>query len=313
VWRDFRWAKQANFQMAENLDLNNSWSFVTMARIRPLPSTYSARGAINYRISDGVSNDSNQTFKILELQIPEGADPGLVHYNKSGYIGFTFNEVFDDESTQEDIFHYVEGMAMETFEGINSTVFAYGQTGSGKTFSICGGDSYEDRGLIPRTLNLVFGELAHRTDHDQQTTYKCLISFTEIFNETIYDLLDPNKRYLPLEEWPKIQIYENEDGLVLRNINVFEVSSEEEALNLFFMGTTNRSTSSTPMNHASSRSHAIFTILIESEGNNDNRIVTKVGKINLVDLAGSERLYKVHSVVFFFSDSSLTLLLIFLV
>jgi kinesin family member 6/9 len=279
--------------MSESLDQKSSWSFVTMARIRPLPATYSSRGAINYRISDGTSNDYNHPFKILELQIPEGADPGLVHNNKSGYIGFTFNEVFDEESTQDDIFHCVENMASETFEGINSTVFAYGQTGSGKTFSICGGDSYQDRGLIPRTLNLVFEELAHRTDHDQSTTYKCLISFTEIFNETIYDLLDPNKSNLPIEEWPKIQIFEGEDGLVLRNINVFEVSSEEEALNLFFMGTTNRSTSSTPMNHASSRSHAIFTIIIESEGIIDNRIVTTVGKINLVDLAGSERLYKV--------------------
>lgn len=47
------------------------------------------------------------------------------------------------------------------------------------------------------------------------------------------------------------------------------------------------------MNHASSRSHAIFTIVIESEAVKDNRIVTKLGKINLVDLAGSERLYKV--------------------
>lgn len=49
------------------------------------------------------------------------------------------------------------------------------------------------------------------------------------------------------------------------------------------------------MNHASSRSHAIFTIVIESEGIKDNRIITKLGKINLVDLAGSERLFKVFS------------------
>jgi kinesin family member 6/9 len=274
---------------------NSSWSFVTITRIRPLPSKYSERGAINYRISDGISNEYDHPFKVLELEIPEGADPGLVHNNKSGYIGFTFNEIFDEEASQDDIFHYVEGMVLDIFQGINSTVFAYGQTGSGKTYSICGGDSYQDRGLIPRTLNLVFDELAHvMTNQDNNhTTYKCLISFTEIFNESIYDLLDPNKRDLPLEEWSKIQIFENEDGLVLKNINVFEVTTEEEALNLFFMGTTNRSTSSTPMNHASSRSHAIFTIIIESEGVSGNRIITKLGKLNLVDLAGSERLYKV--------------------
>lgn len=286
-----------------------SWSFVTIARIRPLPSKSSERGAVNYRISDGISNEgSNPSYKILEVKIPEGADPGLVHNNKSGYIGFTFNEIFDEESSQDDIFHYVEGMILDIFQGINSTIFAYGQTGSGKTYSICGGDSYQDRGLIPRTLNLVFDELAHVTAglHDNLITYKCLISFTEIFNESIYDLLDPKKSDLPLEEWSKIQIFENEDGLVLKNINVFEVTNEEEALNLFFMGTTNRSTSSTPMNHASSRSHAIFTIIIESEEISGNRIVTKLGKLNLVDLAGSERLYKVRQSIF---SLSITLIL----
>jgi kinesin family member 6/9 len=104
---------------------------------------------------------------------------------------------------------------------------------------MCGGESYQERGLIPRTLGLVFEELHYREQNDQKS-FKCLISFTEVFGEAVYDLLDADKQYQPLEEWSRVQIFETEDGLTLRNINVFEVTSEEEALNLFFMGTVNR-------------------------------------------------------------------------
>lgn len=104
---------------------------------------------------------------------------------------------------------------------------------------MCGGETFEDRGLIPRTINLVFEELDERR-HNSDGNYKCLISFTEVFGEAVYDLLDPMKSTQALEDWSKVQITEGEEGLTLRNINVFEVSTEADALNLFFMGTTNR-------------------------------------------------------------------------
>lgn len=104
---------------------------------------------------------------------------------------------------------------------------------------MCGGDTFEERGLIPRTINLVFEELDIRYKGDEGV-YKCLVSFTEVFGETVYDLLDPMKSTQALEDWSKVQIMEGEEGLTLRNINVFEVASEEDALNLFFMGSTNR-------------------------------------------------------------------------
>jgi len=78
-------------------------------------------------------------------------------------------------------------------------------------------------------------------------------------------------------------------------VNVFSVNSEIEALNLFFMGNANRITASTSMNDASSRSHAIFTVVLKSNSVCDGKRVFKSGKINLVDLAGSERMYKVRT------------------
>jgi hypothetical protein len=104
---------------------------------------------------------------------------------------------------------------------------------------MCGGETFEERGLIPRTINLVFEELGIRQQSDEGN-FKCLISFTEVFGEAVYDLLDPMKSTQALEDWSKVQISEGDEGLTLRNINVFEVSTEVDALNLFFMGSTNR-------------------------------------------------------------------------
>jgi len=82
--------------------------------------------------------------------------------------------------------------------------------------------------------------------------------------------------------------------LVLKNINVYEVASEDDALSLYFQGIMNRNTSATSMNISSSRSHAIFTVIVETESMKENKTIYSRGKINLVDLAGSERMYKVR-------------------
>ena len=117
------------------------------------------------------------------------------------------------------------------------------------------------------------------------------------YNEVIYDLLDQDQRAAPLDKRSPVQVLESPSGLVLRNLNVFEISSEEDALGLFFMGNSTRLNDATSMNQDSSRSHAIFTILIDTEGmpqpgNQDSYDTDLVvdGKINLVDLAGSERM-----------------------
>jgi hypothetical protein len=114
--------------MGDNFVQEQSWSFVTLARIKPL--TRSA-DVMRYKISDGTSKEYANQFQVLELEIPDGADPGLVHYHTSGFIPFTFNRVFDVGTTQEDIFFEVQDMIIDIFKGINSTILAYGQTGSG--------------------------------------------------------------------------------------------------------------------------------------------------------------------------------------
>src|SRR5690606_1777861 len=141
-------------------------------------------------------------------------------------------------------------------DGYNGTIFAYGQTASGKTFTITGGaERYEDRGMIPRTLSYIFSEINKRTD----TSYKVLVSYLEIYNDQGYDLLDENHSSKSLFDLPKIRMYENDMGqFVLKNLSIHKADNEEDALNLLFIGDTNRVVSDTPMNDASTRSHCIF-------------------------------------------------------
>lgn len=122
-------------------------------------------------------------------------------------------------------------------------------------------------------------------------SYNIKISYIEIYNEEIFDLLDPSHSTKKLEKWERIKVREDKDGsMSLVNMRLQEALSEADALNLFFLGNVNRVTSDTPMNKTSSRSHCIFTITVE--GKNTTTDATTLSKLHLVDLAGSERVYK---------------------
>jgi len=177
---------------------------------------------------------------------------------------------------------------LSALEGFNATIFAYGQTGSGKTFTITGGaERYVDRGIIPRSLSLIFSEIEKKTDV-QFTTH---ISYLEIYNDSGYDLLDPSHDSKGMEDLPRVTLMEDEDGNVhLRNLSMHVANTEEDALNLLFLGDTNRAISETAMNLASSRSHCIFTISLEMRQTGSD--VIRRSKLHLVDLAGSERVHK---------------------
>lgn len=110
----------------------------------------------------------------------------------------------------------------------------------------------------------------------------------EIYNDSGYDLLDENHATKSLFDLPKVKIYElNEDQYVLKNLSVHRAENEEDALNLLFIGDTNRVVSETPKNDASTRSHCIFMIQLECQKNGED--VKTVSKLHLVDLSGSER------------------------
>ncbi|CEM22728.1 unnamed protein product [Vitrella brassicaformis CCMP3155] len=225
---------------------------------------------------------------VVEFDMPR--EVPYVNNTRSNFR-FKFDGVFGMKATQEEVFKTLAVPVIDdVLQGINGTIFAYGQTGSGKTFTITGGsERYVDRGLIPRALSHLYG-LMHR--QKGETSYKVYISYLEIYNDRGYDLLATNvKEARKLEDLPKVSLMEDDEGNIhLRNLSVNSAQNEEEALNLLFLGDTNRVVAETPMNDASTRSHCIFIIWVESHQAGSDAV--RRAKFHLVDLAGSERVAK---------------------
>ncbi|XP_060537450.1 kinesin-like protein KIF3A [Cylas formicarius] len=193
---------------------------------------------------------------------------------------FKFDHIFGPLSTQLDVYVKVAAPIVEqALTGYNGTIFAYGQTGTGKTYTMAGENNVAElRGIIPNTFSHIFAQIAHASE---EKSFVVKVTYLEIYNEEVRDLLsdNPNK---------KLQIKERTDiGVYVKDLSGFTVDSVESIMKLLNAGNKNRVTRSTLMNDVSSRSHAIFTITIESKNRMSNK--TTVGKLNLVDLAGSER------------------------
>jgi hypothetical protein len=216
--------------------------------------------------------------------------------SRTGDSTCKFDRVFPPQTTQEDVYNAVRDCAQNCIEGFNSTCFAYGQTGSGKTFTMFGDDRNGNdiystgslsrgAGLIPRVVRDIF-------DHVKKNRKTCtaVVSFLQIYNERIYDLLrDPGRgTSLSIKE-------DNRVGLYVDGLSEFVVNNESECLRLLRAGDESRAVRHTEMNDYSSRSHTIFQIILESRtsDNPDNVIRSK---LNLVDLAGSEK-WNVHSYI----------------
>lgn len=176
----------------------------------------------------------------------------------------------------------------EEFFSLYLYIFNFHKTGSGKTFTMTGGaEHYEERGIIPRTLSYIFDYYSKSSG----SVYATSISYLEIYNENGYDLLDPKHEATKLEDLPKVTLYEDsEQNIHLKNLALYPATSEEDALNLLFVGDTNRMIAETPMNQASTRSHCIFTIHLTAR--EAGSATLRKAKLHLVDLAGSERVSK---------------------
>ncbi|NWY25937.1 KIF6 protein, partial [Pheucticus melanocephalus] len=234
------------------------------------------------------SVDNEEPLPSLEITVPRDLADGFINNKRESYK-FKFQKIFDQEAKQDVIFDSIAKPVAEcVLAGYNGTIFAYGQTGSGKTFTITGGaERYCDRGIIPRTLSYIFDQL----QKDSSKVYTTHVSYLEIYNECGYDLLDPRHEASKMEDLPKVTIMEDSDqNIHLKNLSLQQATNEEEALNLLFLGDTNRMIAETPMNQASSRSHCIFTIHISSKEPGSATI--RRSKLHLVDLAGSERVAK---------------------
>uniref|UniRef100_A0A8C6V4N3 Kinesin family member 6 n=1 Tax=Neogobius melanostomus TaxID=47308 RepID=A0A8C6V4N3_9GOBI len=233
-------------------------------------------------------DNEQQTGPSLEFVVPKDLAQGFINNKKESYR-FRFQKIFDQSTKQEEIFENIaKPVAHSVLTGYNGTIFAYGQTGSGKTFTITGGaERYNDRGLVPRILSYLYECFSLETT----MVYTTHVSYLEIYNDSGYDLLSSRQKGSGFENLPKVVIMEDpEQNIHLKNLSLLQSVNEEEALNLLFLGETNRMIAETPMNQASTRSHCIFTVhLCRRE---PGSATVHRSKLHLVDLAGSDRVSK---------------------
>ena len=205
---------------------------------------------------------------------------------------FTFDHVYDELSTQEFVYeNTAKHSVLSVLEGYNATILAYGQTGTGKTYTMEGfkysaGDP--QRGIVPRSMEEIFRFIQMQSS--QNTTFMVRASYLQIYNEVISDLLKIDRTSLQIRE-------DKKKGVFVEGLSEWAVRSPNEIYSLMQKGALSRATATTKMNDLSSRSHAVFIIIVEQMTQLDDQYddpedapkQIKVGKLNLVDLAGSER------------------------
>ncbi|KDP44156.1 hypothetical protein JCGZ_05623 [Jatropha curcas] len=209
---------------------------------------------------------------------------------------FLFDKVFGPTSQQKDLFDLaVSPIVYEVLEGYNCTIFAYGQTGTGKTYTMEGGGRKKngefpsDAGVIPRAVKQIFDIL-----EAQNAEYSMKVTFLELYNEEITDLLALEETSKFIDDKSKKPIALMEDGkggVFVRGLEEEIVCTANEIYKILEKGSAKRRTAETLLNKQSSRSHSIFSITIHiKECTPEGEEMIKCGKLNLVDLAGSENI-----------------------
>jgi len=265
--------REPSFQDEED-DFSGVYSIDVAVRVRPLNSMELADSQLHtVRVMDE---------KIVVVLDPSKLDGGneddYLRANRSRERRYTFDHVFDETASQQKVYAATtEKLIGGVMEGFNASCFAYGATGAGKTYTMLGNKEN------PGCMLLTVGELFQRIEDDKSRTFRVYLTYLEVYNENIRDLLNPSTGYLDLREDPV-------KGICVAGITEFSTTNVGETMDLLQRGNLNRTVEPTKKNETSSRSHAVMQIMIEGkEKTADISEQIKIGKLSLIDLAGSER------------------------
>ncbi|KAG2174943.1 hypothetical protein INT43_006005 [Umbelopsis isabellina] len=233
---------------------------------------------------------------------------------------FTFDHVFPGPQNQEQVYTECAQPLLKKFtDGFNVTILAYGQTGSGKTYSM--GTSFdngiqkEQQGIVPRFISDLFAQMEAQKLEMPEFQYEISVSFLELYNEDLIDLLNRpqtsrrrSTQGIPPAESVEVSIHEDVFGNIYwKGVREEPCSDPEELFSLLQKGSLCRTTGSTDMNAVSSRSHAIFSVILKQQqppnmsssnlqGDDEgSQSRTLLSKFHFVDLAGSERLKRTNA------------------
>uniref|UniRef100_A0A7N0T0D5 Uncharacterized protein n=1 Tax=Kalanchoe fedtschenkoi TaxID=63787 RepID=A0A7N0T0D5_KALFE len=188
---------------------------------------------------------------------------------------FGFDKVFGPSTVTQEVYDVAaKPVVKAAMDGVNGTVFAYGVTSSGKTHTMHGDQN--SPGIIPMAINDVFSMIQDTPGRE----FLLRVSYLEIYNEIINDLLDPTGQNL--------RVREDAQGTYVEGIKEEVVLSPGHALSFIASGEEHRHVGSNNFNLLSSRSHTIFTLMIESSAHGDEYDGVIFSQLNLIDLAGSE-------------------------
>ncbi|KAI8080752.1 uncharacterized protein B0P05DRAFT_490070 [Gilbertella persicaria] len=258
---------------------------------------------------------------------------------------FTYDYVFSNESHQQQVYEKAAKPLLEKLlKGFNATILAYGQTGSGKTYSMGTGLEnasnpehegkekqytlyarcrssihsfffflynfssylYNLTGIVPRCIVDLFRNLEEQSESNPDFKYEVYVSFLELYNEELIDLLSPQQQQLPAASKRRsgmpppaaapVEVTIREDiagNIYWSGVREEPCSNPEELLSFLAKGSLCRTVGSTDMNTVSSRSHAVFSVILKQQKSPSEPSLTS--KFHFVDLAGSERLKRTHA------------------
>ncbi|KAH8652207.1 P-loop containing nucleoside triphosphate hydrolase protein [Xylariales sp. PMI_506] len=189
--------------------------------------------------------------------------------------GYDFERVFVQDEGNKVVFEEISQLVQSALDGQKVCIFCYGQTGSGKTYTMSSGQD----SIIPSAMKMIYEQA--ETLKDAGWTYEMWGSFTEVYNEKLFDLLgqDGTRNQVELRQDPTTKKYYVDSPSTL-------LESPEEVANMLETASKNRTVASTKMNRESSRSHSVFTLKLRGVDLDGN---VSEGVLNLIDLAGSER------------------------
>ena len=264
---------------------NNKSNIIIAIRLRPLLPD-------EKKISDikTISTYENSTLRLL---MPVNFNP----YEKTNYINFenvkikqykyNFDYAFNENTTQEEIYNLTaKNFISNILNGFNSTIITYGGTGTGKTYTMIGNG--KEPGIIIRIINDLFHEFQNE---NLDSLYQIQMSYFEIYNEIIYDLLNKNNTIEILNDPKK--------GFIISGISKKKINNSIEGYKILIQGNRNRKEGKNSFNKNSSRSHVILKIQIVKKFLNNfininNTLInyaeqSEFGELILVDLAGAEK------------------------
>ncbi|KAI9179346.1 Kinesin-like protein kip2 [Blastocladiella emersonii ATCC 22665] len=249
-------------------------------RMRPLTDSEAASGgSVAWEIDEA---DAQVIRCVADRQRRLPAVPGAP--TSATMPEFAFDHVYEGSNNALLYSEAVKTLVYSTMEGFNGTVFAYGQTSSGKTYTMMGTDS--EPGVIPQAVHDVFQYIKLS---EGRREFLLRVSYLEIYNESIRDLLAPDTRDLRIHE-------DRKRGVYVSPLKEEIVTNPTQVMKVIARGEANRHVSTTDYNEHSSRSHTLFQMVIESresavngQGQARSGKTVKISSLNLIDLAGSEK------------------------